>query len=269
MLDLSQASGRTVPVNEVTPEDSAAVAERLLRRLRGNAPAGGVPTGLADLDHVTRGLMPGALWALTGSPGSGKSTLATTIARAVAVGAGLPVLLLTRRDHPDRVVERVLAAEAEVALLQLQHGQPDAQEWQRLEAARERLTCGMLHVAGADEPASAATALAPELAPRLMVVDDVATGGARAVELAELQALAYGLHCTVVAVLTPEPRLAPHIAEEEAALVADVVLRVRDRSGHPERSGETDLMVTHHRRGPVSTIVVHNQMPWGRFVDPR
>lgn len=45
---------------------------------------GGVPTGIAELDDATGGMMPGELWILGGRPSMGK----TAIALAMAMGAG-------------------------------------------------------------------------------------------------------------------------------------------------------------------------------------
>ncbi len=255
-------------MSTVQTEPAGVAARRVLERLRESAATRGAPTGLADLDNLTGGLLPGALWALTGVPGAGKSVLALGFARVVASTAGLPVLVVTRREGINDLAERVLAAEAKVGLFRLQQGQPNPEDWVRLEATCARLKdCG-LHLAHADEPAEAVGRLAPDLAPRLVIVDDVAAGSTRVAQLSELRGLAARLRCAVLAVLTPEPRLAAGPAEDEAALVADVVARLQDHSSDRERAGETDLVVTHHRRGPVSTLMLHNQMPWGRFVPP-
>ena len=108
-----------------------------------------VPTGFADLDHLTGGLAPGALWVISGHTGVGKSVLATDLVRSAAVRHGHPTLLVTRTESVERLAQRLLAAQAKVPLppLLMKPQQPDKE---RLEAAARVLEAAPLVLAHAE-----------------------------------------------------------------------------------------------------------------------
>lgn len=244
------------------------VVSAVLQRLQESARQSGWSTGLDDLDSVTGGLQRGALWALTSRPGAGKSLLALGLARCVAQTQGERVLVVSRRETAEELGERIVSAEARVGLHHMRQGPVPDDDWGRLEAARSRLVGMALHLGQAAVPVKAVLGLERKLAtepPQLIVVDDIDDGPLRLDQLRNLHGLACRLHCAVVAVLAADSR-EPGAAEEEAALVADVVMRVENCSG--DRLGQADLVVTHNRRGPVSRIVLENQMHYARFMDP-
>lgn len=71
----------------------------------------GITTGMADLDRLTSGLRPGALYIVAARPGRGKSALCTQIATAAAVD-GKRVLVFSMEMPPVDVVQRMLLAKA-------------------------------------------------------------------------------------------------------------------------------------------------------------
>ena len=91
----------------------------------------GVPTGLSDLDRLTMGLRPGALWIIAARPARGKSALCTQIATHAA-SEGRRVLLFSMEMPPPDVVQRMILAEARLDRWELR-----AQErgWSRVAAA--------------------------------------------------------------------------------------------------------------------------------------
>lgn len=248
----------------------SAAANVLLEKLREPSPATGAATGIDDLDALTGGLHAGDLWTVTGRPGAGKSILALGWARTLALQDGGRAVVLSRRESPSQLAERVLSAEGMVGLHHLRAKRLSEQEWSRLEEATQRLVGTDLQLGFVAEPAQAALGLQTPVGTTphgLVVVDDVFADRERLSQLQDLKQLASRLRCTVIAVLAYDSREIG-AAEQEAALTADVVLRLEDRSGNQDRAGEADLVVTHHRRGPVSRIGLANQMHYARFVNP-
>lgn len=103
---LSDAGERGIrSVGDVVPE--------ALRDLEAfaNSPRGmqGLSTGLGDLDRLTSGLRPGALYIVAARPGRGKSALCTQIATSVA-GDGQRVLVFSMEMPPEDVVQRMVLA---------------------------------------------------------------------------------------------------------------------------------------------------------------
>ena len=84
-------------------------------------PVTGVSTGLADLDHYTRGLQPGSLVILAGRPSTGKSSLA--LQWALHVAQTQPVAFFSVEMSQQEQVFRVLATLAHVDGHHLQCGQ--------------------------------------------------------------------------------------------------------------------------------------------------
>ena len=225
-------------------------------------------TGLPDLDHLTGGLSPGKLWAITGRPGSGKSLLALGMARHVAIDRGGRATVLTQRDTPEQQARRVLSAEATVPLHHIRDGRLSEATVSRLAVTAARLHGVALHIAQASDPVMAALVLQVTEAgppPHLVVVDSI-TAGHPLVELRDLRQLAATLRCAVVAVLAHVPSRPLQAAEEAATLGADIVMRLDDWSTSTNRSGEADLVVTYHRDGPVTRIDLLNQMIYARFI---
>lgn len=95
-------------------------------------PLRGLPTGFVPLDDITAGLHPGQLIIIAGDPSIGKTALCLCIARNIAVEEELPVAIFSLVDNQDQLSQRLLCAEARVALnLYLTHQLPD-QAWANL-----------------------------------------------------------------------------------------------------------------------------------------
>ncbi|MGZ4554468.1 MAG: DnaB-like helicase C-terminal domain-containing protein, partial [Mycobacteriaceae bacterium] len=88
-----------------------------------------VPTGFADLDALTGGLLKGDLWVMTGRSGVGKSVLATDFLRSVAVRTGAHAALAQARDTREMTVQRILSAEARVPMYHLQTTGLTDEDW--------------------------------------------------------------------------------------------------------------------------------------------
>src|SRR5699024_3714641 len=97
----------------------------------------GLPTGLSDLDDLTRGLRPGQLITEGARPSIGKSTLAMDMPRAATRGAAVPVpaVFFSLEMGREELGERLLSAQARVPLSRITAGTVDDADWKRMAAA--------------------------------------------------------------------------------------------------------------------------------------
>jgi replicative DNA helicase len=82
----------------------------------------GVPTGFPDLDNILAGLQKSDLVILAARPSIGKTTLALDIARHVGIQEKVPVGIFSLEMSSDQLIDRMIAAEAEVDLWRLRTG---------------------------------------------------------------------------------------------------------------------------------------------------
>jgi replicative DNA helicase len=151
-----------------------AEARRLQREATGRAVLG-VPTGLAQLDHLLGGLNDG-LHLLAGPPGMGKTTLALQIAAAAT--QEVPVVVVTFEHAPENLTLKLLCARAGVNPRDVQRGYADlaklraaAEAWQPV-AARLAVVEGRSQLTVAQVRAQARRAMRHHQAERCLVVVD-------------------------------------------------------------------------------------------------
>lgn len=127
----ANADGRNAarPLAEFAQEALREVEER---KKRGGL--AGVPTGLADLDHILGGLYESDLIYVGGRPSMGKSALASTILWNAAA-AGHPALLASLEMSGAQVAQRILSARTRVPSERLRNGSADVAEIDALVAA--------------------------------------------------------------------------------------------------------------------------------------
>ena len=239
------------------------------------------PTGLTDLDGLIGGLRAGDLWVVTGRSGAGKSVLALDFVRAAAVRHGARTGHVRARDRLVDLLAQLVSAEGRVPLHHLRTTLTD-NERTRATAATAVLAdaplwltasveYGEVRLPEAHEQVAAAQALLDERGLELLIVDDLPASVSSA-HLQELKGLAVRRRTCVVAVVLEGPERTRDDVERDAAVAADVVLRVdRDHERPPGtdsvRAGEADLLVLRHRRGPVAAVTVAFQGHYARFVN--
>lgn len=242
----------------------------------------GLGTGFTDLDELTSGLQPGALYVLGARPSMGKTALALNIAAHVAIEK-TPVLVFSLEMGELELTNRVLCAEARVDSKRLRNGRVTEKDWGNIAHASGRLAdiplCiddnPDLTIMGLRAKARRFKSRYPELG--LIVVDYVQlmTGRSgtenRQLEISEisrgLKLLARELEVPVVA-LSQLSRKVEDRADKRPMLSdlresgsqeqdADVVLFVyRDevyRTDSPD-SGTAEIIVAKHRNGPVGIV---------------
>lgn len=88
----------------------------------------GVPTGFADLDTLLSGFQNSDLIILAARPSVGKTSLALDIARQAAINHNIPVGIFSLEMSSQQLVDRMLAAQAQVDAWKLRTGNLSAQE---------------------------------------------------------------------------------------------------------------------------------------------
>jgi len=76
----------------------------------------GIPTGFSDLDNILSGLQKSDLIILAARPSIGKTTLALDIARQIGTKSKIPVGIFSLEMSSDQLIDRMIAAEADVDL---------------------------------------------------------------------------------------------------------------------------------------------------------
>lgn len=105
----------------------------------------GVQTGIAGLDEITGGFLPGQLVVLGARPAAGKTAGAMNVALAAA-RAGTGVAIFSLEMGAEELGERLLANVAGVPGTRIRDGRLAQVEWDRLVAARQELEALPIHV---------------------------------------------------------------------------------------------------------------------------
>ncbi len=101
----------------------------------------GVPTGFKELDDKLSGFQNSDLIILAARPSMGKTTLALDIARKVAVEKGVSVGIFSLEMAAQQLIDRMLAAEANVDAWKLRTGRLSIEsEFQRIRDGLDRLS---------------------------------------------------------------------------------------------------------------------------------
>ena len=105
----------------------------------------GVPTGFIDVDKLFCGLRPGNLIILAARPAVGKTSFAMNLA-ANAAKSGAPVAFFSLEMSSNEITQRLLAAEAGLALSRMRNGQLTEGDWSQLIQASSDLSNCELYV---------------------------------------------------------------------------------------------------------------------------
>lgn len=100
--------------------------ERIDKLSKGEGAMRGVPTGFVGLDNKLSGLQKSDFIILAGRPSLGKSSLALDFARNVAVQQKVTVGIFSLEMSQDQIVDRLIAAQANVDLWRLRTGRLSA-----------------------------------------------------------------------------------------------------------------------------------------------
>ena len=260
----------------------------------------GVPTGFIDVDKLFCGLRPGNLIILAARPAVGKTSFAMNLA-ANAAKSGAPVAFFSLEMSSNEITQRLLAAEAGLALSRMRNGQLTEGDWSQLIQASSDLSNCELYV---DDSAGLSIVELRTKARRMMrnkkngliIVDylqlmqppQTRRDGNRAVEVGEisrgLKILAKEMGMPVIALsqlsraVEMRGKKRPMLSDlRESGSIeqdADIVMFI-DRSMNEEEGesddrpdwGTAELIVAKHRNGPTRDIPLAFNAEYTRFMD--
>lgn len=99
----------------------------------------GLPTGLTDLDRLTKGWQPTDLIIVAARPGMGKTSFTLQLGKHAALEHKKPVALFSLEMSDKQLMARALSQEAEIQSSKIATGQMEEYEWQQLGNAAEKL----------------------------------------------------------------------------------------------------------------------------------
>lgn len=271
--------GGFVSMREIA-QDGLGYLEQLAQSRNGLT---GVPSGFADLDHITRGFQPGNLVIVAARPAMGKTALAVNVAQ-YAAKTGRSVGVFSLEMSTTELFIRQLAAEAHIDSHRMQSGHLGDRDWGRLSHAISLLAESSVHIddsanIGVFEMRGRSRRLKAAHGLDLLIVDylqlmtspDTKRSENRTLELGAisraLKGLAKELQIPILALSqlsrAPETRSdhRPMLSDlrESGALEqdADLVLMLYRAAVYeetPENRNQAELIIAKHRAGPVGTV---------------
>ncbi|MCX5796385.1 MAG: replicative DNA helicase [Elusimicrobia bacterium] len=261
----------------------------------------GVPSGLRLLDKKTAGFQKSDLILIAARPSQGKTALALNIAAHVVMEVKKPVLLFSLEMSRHAIMQRLIASEARVNLMDIRTGFFQHKHWTQLTNATARLSESPLHVV--DMPnlsVLGARSISRQLAARLrregrelalIIIDylQLMRGGARSEsrqqEVSEisrgLKFLARDLNVPVIALSQLSRRSEdkgrtdnkPVLSdlresgalEQDADLVAFIHRESYYKRNDPTLEGKALIIIAKQRQGPVGDVDVAFNMNITRF----
>jgi len=258
----------------------------------------GVPSGYADLDHLTAGFQKSDLIVVAGRPSMGKTSLVLNFMQHASIDHGTPVALFSLEMSKEAIVQRLLCSEGQVDSSRLRRGKLTDPEYSQLATAAGHLNTAPIWID--DTPAitalelrAKARRLKAEVDLGLIIVDYLQLmRGPRAENRVQeisaisgaLKAVAKELNVPVVALSqlsrAPEQRgdHRPQLSDlrESGAIEqdADVVLflfrpEVYQRDGGDlegeSLKGKAELIVGKQRNGPTGTVHLFFRQEFTRF----
>ncbi|MDP3004450.1 MAG: replicative DNA helicase [Candidatus Azambacteria bacterium] len=263
--------------------------ERFDRLHKGDDTWRGIPTGFLDLDKQLAGLQKADLIILASRPSLGKTSLALDIARHAAVNEKVPVGVFSLEMSKQQLVERLIAAEANVDLWRLRTGQlsdeGEDNDFDKIGKALDRLSMAPIFIDDAASPnalqiRTMARRLQSEKGLGLLIIDYLqlmqGTGRTenRTQEVSEisrsLKNLARELNIPVVAVSqlsrAPEARTdqVPKLSDlresgsiEQDADVVMFIYREDKVKKDTDRKNIAEIYISKHRNGPTGKIELY------------
>jgi len=266
-------------------EDLKEAYERIEKLHQGERKVRGVSTGFEELDNLLSGFQKSDLIVLGARPSLGKTAFALDIARNVAVKENSPVGFFSLEMSREQIVDRLIAAEAQVPLWKLRTGRlTDDIEFEMIQEALDRLSKAPLFIDDTPSPnilemRSMARRLQIEHGLSLLIIDYLQLIQPRNVsqnmvqqvtEISRgLKSLARELNAPVLAISqlsraveqreTKIPRLSDlresGSIEQEADVVLFIYRKDRDRIDVPlEEQNIAEILISKHRNGPLGTV---------------
>ncbi len=132
--------GRVVSEFADMNEALLSVVDKIDAHFNGHVTVTGVPTGITDLDEMTRGLQPADLIIVGARPSMGKTSFCLSIVDAALTNASDEIVLVFSMEMPtEALIYRMLAILGRIDLSRLLSGQLQDEDWPKLSAAVHRM----------------------------------------------------------------------------------------------------------------------------------
>lgn len=132
--------GRVVGEFADMNEALLSVVDKIDAHFNGHVTVTGVPTGITDLDEMTRGLQPADLIIVGARPSMGKTSFCLSIVDAALTNAPDEIVLVFSMEMPtEALIYRMLAILGHIDLSRLLSGQLQDEDWPKLSAAVHRM----------------------------------------------------------------------------------------------------------------------------------
>ena len=259
--------------------------ERIEKLHDGGGRLRGVPTGFTEIDEKLSGFQKSDLIVLGARPSLGKTSLALDIARYAAMEANEPVGIFSLEMSREQIVDRLIAAEAQIPMWDLRTGRlKDAESFELIQHALDRLSGAPIYIDDTPSPTilqmrSMARRLQAEHGLSLIVVDYLQLIQPRinsdnlvqqVTEFSRgLKSMARELNVPVLAVsqLSREvdkrevkrPRLSDlresGAIEQDADVVLFIYRKDRDKINPTvEEENTAEIIIAKHRNGPTGMV---------------
>ncbi len=264
----------------------------------------GIPSGLKAFDKMTTGFQKSDLILIAARPSQGKTALAQNIVAHVVVEKNIPVLFFSLEMNRHAIMQRFIAAQAKVNLMDIRTGYFKRELWQDLTNAAAHFAEAPLYIN--DNPGMTVfnvRAISRQLMTRLrrekkelgMVVIDylqLLRGGGgrqenRQQEVSEisrgLKQLARELNVPVIALsqlsrasedktrADNRPKLSDlresGSLEQDADLVAMIHREGYYKPMDPALENKAEIIIAKQRQGPTGSVAVNFQRKITRFLD--
>ncbi|KMQ59612.1 DNA helicase [Chryseobacterium sp. FH2] len=103
-----------------------------IKSLKDKEGLSGVPSGFRDVDKETGGWQNSDLIIIAARPAMGKTAFLLSMARNIAVGHKIPMVLFSLEMASVQLITRMIASETRISSEKLRKGTLDDDEWQRL-----------------------------------------------------------------------------------------------------------------------------------------
>ncbi len=276
---------RSTPQRLVPLRDELLVAYQRIEKLHlGGGSLRGVPPGFDGLDVKLSGLQKSDLIILGARPSLGKTTLALDIARNAATKHKIPVGIFSLEMSKDQVIDRLIAAEAQIPLWRLRTGKISDEELQMISNFFDKLSEAPIYIDDTPSPTilqikSVARRLQIEEGLELIIIDYLQLVQPRThsdnmvhqvTEISRgLKMIARELNTPVLALSqlsrgveqrdTKIPRLSDLRESGSLEQDSDVVLFIyrKDRDKQEvslEEQNLAEIIIAKHRNGPLGTV---------------
>jgi len=280
-------SQKSRPSSFVPIKDELKAAYERIEKLHQGEKRGlrGVSTGFDELDNYLSGLQRSDFIILGARPSLGKTALCLDIARNAAIKTKTPVGIFSLEMSRDQVIDRIIAAEAQVVLWKLRTGRlSDDIEFEMIQEALDRLSQAPIFIddtpsANVIQIRSMARRLQAEQGLGLLVIDYLQLIQPRTnienmvqamTEVSRgLKGLARELEVPILAAAQLSraveqrevkiPRLSDlresGSLEQEADVVLFIYRKDRDKLQPSEEEQNTaEIIIAKHRNGPLATV---------------